>query len=294
VTGRAGSTPPLVSVVTAALNAAAFLEQTIRSVLDQDYPRLEYIVMDGGSTDGSRQILERYGTQLHFVSQPDNGQSDAINRGFSLAKGEILAFLNADDTYLPGAITAAVEAFNRHPDVGVVYGNGMYVEEGGGHISPYPVEPFDRGNLAYRCFICQPAAFFRREALLAIGGLDPDLRFALDYDLWIRMAQRYSMIKIDQPLATLRMHARTKTMSEMAPAMLETIGMLRRHYGYVPFNWLYGYAHHRLTGEPVAIEKPRASLVSAGYSLVLGAGLNWRHPFRYCGDVIATARQALT
>jgi glycosyltransferase involved in cell wall biosynthesis len=284
---------PLVSIVTPSFNSARFLEETIRSVLEQDYPDVEYLVMDGGSGDGTLKILERYRGRLEYISEPDRGQADAVNRGFGLTRGAIFAFLNADDAYLPGAVSSAVRAFDDHPEAAVVYGDAWYVAQDGSRIAPYPVEPFNRENLARRCFICQPAAFFRREAFAATGMLDAHLHFALDYDLWIRMARRYPMVKIDRPLATLRVHDRAKTVRETGRAMRETIAVLHRQYGYVPYNWLYGYGHHRLTGQALAIDKPRVALSSACYSVAWGARFNWRHPLRYWRDILATAREGL-
>ena len=284
---------PLVSIVTPALNMGRFLEETIRSVLDQDYPRIEYLVMDGGSTDTTLEVLERYRDRLRFVSAPDGGQAAAINRGFDLTSGEIFAFLNADDTYLPGAVSAAIEGFLRRPQAGVIYGNAWHVSEGGSRIAAYPVEPFDAARLARRCFICQPAAFLRRDVFTAAGKLDPTLRFALDYDLWIRVARRSSMQKIDAFLAASRMHAASKTMGQMRLAMEETIRVLKRHYGYVPYNWLYGYEHHRLTGQLLALQPPGFSASSALSSLLRGARHNWRHPVRYARDILATGREGM-
>ena len=279
---------PLVSIVTPLLNSSRFVEQTIRSVLEQEYAAIEYVVMDGGSADGSLEILRRYEGRLRYVSEPDAGQADAINRGFALTSGQILAFLNADDAYLPGAVATAVRAFSERPDAGVVYGDALYVDERGTEVGAYPVESFDRDRLARRCFICQPAAFFRRDVFVDSGGLDTSLRFALDYDFWIRVSRRYPIAKIDGRLATLRLHDRAKTVRETEKAMHETIAVLQRHYGYVPFNWLYGYGHHRLTRQSVVREAPRPALTSACYSLVLGARYNWRHPLRYCHDVVST------
>ena len=286
-----GSDSPLVSVVTPSLNMRRFLGETIRSVLDQDYAQIEYLVMDGGSTDGTLELLKQQ--QVRHVSEPDRGQADAVNRGFARTSGAIFAFLNADDTYLPGAVSAAVRAFAEHPEAGVVYGDAWYIDEVGRRLKPYPVEAFDRRNLERRCFLCQPAAFFRREAFAAVGMLDAGLRFALDYDLWIRMAQHYTMVKIDHALANSRIHGGTKTMSEMRPAMRETLAVLQRHYQYVPYNWLYGYGHHCLTGQSLALETPRTNVSSACYSLALGARYNWRHPVRFCRDLVETAKKGL-
>jgi glycosyltransferase involved in cell wall biosynthesis len=284
---------PLVSIVTPTLNMGRFLEETISSVLAQDYPRVEYLVLDGGSTDNTTEILRRQEGRLRWVVGADSGQADSVNRGFAMTSGSIFAFLNADDTYLPGAISAVVRAFGENPAAGVIYGNAWRVAEDGSRISPYPVEAFDAERLARRCFICQPAAFFRREAFAAAGMLNAKMRFAIDYDLWIRMARRFAMVRIEPFLATSRMHAGAKTMSQMEPALLETIEMLKRHYGYVPYNWIYGYAHHHRTGQPLAVELPRASLASAVFSMAWGAQYNWRHPLRFSKDVLATAREGI-
>ena len=120
---------PLVSIVTPSFNQVQFLEETLLSILDQDYPRLECIVVDGGSTDGSLEIIELYAARLaHWISEADLGQADAINKGFALARGQIFAWLNSDDTYLPGAINEAVEYLKSHPEVGMVYGNAYYID----------------------------------------------------------------------------------------------------------------------------------------------------------------------
>jgi glycosyltransferase involved in cell wall biosynthesis len=204
----------------------AFLEETIRSVLDQDYPRIEYLVMDGGSTDHTLDILERYRHRLRFVSPPDAGQATAINYGFDLTGGEIFAFLNADDTYLQGAVAAAVQGFSRHPQAGVIYGGAWHVAGDGSRLAAYPVEPFDAGRLARRCFVCQPAAFLRREVFATAGRLDPSLRFALDYDLWIRIARRCPMRKIDA--SSLHRDARPSTSRFGAGANVAMAACTRR------------------------------------------------------------------
>ena len=171
---------PLVTIVTPCLNAERFLEQTIRSVLEQDYPHIEYLVMDGGSTDGTLDILRKYEQYLQWESAPDRGTADAMNRGFALGKGEILAFLNADDLYHPGAISAAVRALRENPEAAGIYGDAWWIDDTGARIAPYPVRDFDRALLERECFICQPATFFRRQALRKHRrtgpGPPPDLR----------------------------------------------------------------------------------------------------------------------
>jgi len=285
---------PVVSIVTPSYNTVRYLEETIQSVLEQDYPNIEYLVMDGGSTDGTLELLKRCQGRLRYVSERDRGHTDAINKGFQRTRGSIFTFLNADDTLLPGAVTVAVQALRDNPEAGVIYGDAWFIDEDGRRTAPYPVEPFDARKLARRCFICQPAAFMRREVFGSSGMLDPDRHCALDYDLWIRVARRYKMKKIDAFLANSRIHEGSKTVYQMGPAMLATIELLRQCYGYVPFNWLYGYCHHRLTGQQVAIEQPRPSAISACYSIAFGAVYNWRHPLRYCRDIVSTALEGLT
>jgi len=281
---------PLVSIVTPCYNTARFLEETICSVLSQDYPYIEYLVMDGGSTDGTREILERYRGRLRYISAPDHGQADAINRGFHLSRGSIFAFLNADDTYLPGAVATAVQNMVNRPDAGVVYGEAYHVGEFGQVIARYPVRPFDPAGLRLRCYICQPASFMRRWAFESAGMLDPQLHFALDYDLWIRIARQHTMLKIDQYLATSRIHPHNKTLRSLRSVFREVCAVLQKHYGYVPCNWLYGYGDYLLTGRNPMFEPPKPTLANLGLCFLLGSYYNPRHLLRYWKDMAATAR----
>ncbi|HSE96378.1 MAG TPA: glycosyltransferase family 2 protein [Methylomirabilota bacterium] len=176
------------SIVTPSYNQAPFLEEAIRSVLLQDYPDLEYFVIDGGSTDGSVEIIRRYAPWLaHWVSEPDRGQSDAVNKAWMRATGEILAYLNSDDLYPPGAVRAAVGHLCAHPEVGVVYGAYTVIDERGAVLEPLrrpsawtPAMPM-RGLPAH-------AMFFRRDVLARVGFLDIGLHFAMDADLCARLA----------------------------------------------------------------------------------------------------------
>ncbi len=201
---------PLVSVITPSLNSAQFLEATIQSVLAQDYPRIEYLVMDGGSTDGTLDILRSHADRLTYVSERDDGAADAINQGFAKAQGEILAWLGADDTYLPGAVSKAVQAFAAHPDAAVVYGEGYWIGPRGEVLGRYPTAPYDPKMFTRECSVCQPACFIRREAMEAVGMLNPGLRASFDYDLWIRLAKRYRFVHLPEYLANSRMHPETR------------------------------------------------------------------------------------
>src|SRR5258708_4012102 len=191
--------------------------------------------MDGGSSDDSLRILEKYRGRLEFHSRQDRGTADAINRGFERSRGSVFAYLNADDTYLPGAITTAVQNLMPLPGIGVVYGDANWVDEEGRVLAPYPTKPYEPSLLSQECFICQPATFIRREAFELAGLMDPKLQYAFDYDLWIRLSRFYPIRKVDCVLATSRMHKENKTVGQRQPVPKETLQMLRCHYGYVPF-----------------------------------------------------------
>ena len=184
------SQPLSLSIVTPSYNTARYLGAAIGSVLDQQWPALDYIVMDGGSTDGSVDLLRGFGPRLRWVSEKDGGQSNAINRGFALTQGEILGWLNSDDTYAPGAFAAIAQFFADHPEVDLVYGDADYLTPAGEFLAHcVHIEPFSRRRLfRYSDFIVQPAAFFRRSAFDAVGGIDESIHWAMDYDLWLRMA----------------------------------------------------------------------------------------------------------
>ena len=272
---------PLVSIVTPCYNMGRYLEQTIESVLAQDYPNIEYIVMDGGSSDDSLRILEKYRGRLEFHSGRDRGTADAINKGFERSRGSVFAYLNADDTYLPGAITTAVRNLMSVPGIGVVYGDANWVDEEGRVLAPYPTKPYEPSLLSQECFICQPAAFLRREAFELAGLMDPKLQYAYDYDLWIRLSRFYPIRKIDYVLATSRMHKENKTVGQRQPVLKETLHVLRWHYGYVPFRPVHAYSCYLVDHRDQFFEPPRPSVLKFVLSLFIGLRYNLRHPFRY-------------
>jgi GT2 family glycosyltransferase len=211
------STNPLVSIVTPSFNQARYLEETLRSVLDQDYPNLEYIVVDGASTDGSVEIIRKYADKLAWwVSEQDSGQAEAINKGFSHATGEIVAWLNSDDYYLPGAISAAVSAFEENPDVVLIYADMLAVDERGETINALRYEQMDLEDLLCFQIIGQPAVFFRREALEGAGKLDPSYHFLLDHHLWLRIALHGRILYVAQTWAAARYHAEAKNRARAA------------------------------------------------------------------------------
>ena len=207
----------LISIITPSFNQSAYLEQTILSVLDQDYPRIEYIVIDGASTDNSVDIIRKHQNKLaYWVSEKDNGQADAINKGFARATGEVIAWLNSDDYYLAGTVSAAVKIFEEHPDVVLVYGNMLAVDEHGKTFNTLNYKQLTLEDLLCFQIIGQPAVFMRRSALQKTGGLNPAFHFLLDHHLWIRIAQQGKILHVPQTWAAARYHAEAKNRAKAA------------------------------------------------------------------------------
>jgi glycosyltransferase involved in cell wall biosynthesis len=219
----------LVSIVTPSFNQAPYLEATIRSVLEQDYADIEYIVVDGGSSDGSVDILKKYASRLAWwVSEKDKGQTDALNKGFARAKGEIMAYLNSDDTYQPGAVAAAVDFLRDQPEVGLVYGDANFIDENGRVIGRFPAAQTDYRRLRRGyVHIPQQAAFFRADLWRKVGPLDPSFYFAMDYDLWVRLAGLAPVRYVPRTWANFRLHRRGKTIAADDRCWPE---MLRIHF----------------------------------------------------------------
>ncbi len=272
---------------------ASFLEETIQSVLSQDYPHIEYIVMDGGSTDGTLDILRKYEGRLRWHSAPDRGQTDAINKGFLQSRGQIFAFLCADDTYLPGAVSTAVKHMLANPGHAGIYGEGYLTAEDGRVICPYPTKAFDPELLRTECFICQPAAFLWRDAFVEAGMMDVALHNALDYDLWIRLARNHTLLKVDQYLANSRMHAGAKTLRQRSAIYKAGIKVVKKHYGYVPFPWVYGYCCSLLDKRDGFFEPVPPSPGKYLLSLACGSYENAGHLPRYWKEWLAAGWKKL-
>ena len=231
---RLRSRNPKVSVITPSYNQARFLERTIRSVLHQGYSNLEYIVIDGGSTDGSVDVIRRYADRLAFwVSEPDRGQANAVNKGMARVTGDVVGWVNSDDFYYPGAIHAAVDAFATDPTIGFVYGRGNRVDERDELIEPFEfTRPFHVHTLSYGVdYILQPTVFMRRGALAAVDPIDPTLHWTLDWDLWIRLGRTFPARMIDHLTAASREYAATKTSKGGFDRMEEIQRIVRRHTG---------------------------------------------------------------
>lgn len=207
----------LVSIITPSFNQAAYLEQTILSVLEQDYLHIEYLVVDGASTDASVDIIRKYESKLAWwVSEKDAGQADAINKGFARATGDVIAWLNSDDYYLAGAVSAAVKIFEEHPEVVLVYGNMLAVDEHGKTFNALNYKQLTLEDLLCFQIIGQPAVFMRRAALQSAGKLDPAYHFMLDHHLWIRIAQLGKILHANQTWSAARYHAEAKNVAKAA------------------------------------------------------------------------------
>lgn len=204
---------PKISIVTPSFNQGAYLEETIRSVLDQRYPNLEYFIFDGGSTDGSVDIIRKYGPQLtYWVSEKDRGQADAVYRGFEMSSGDIVAWINSDDIYLPGAFKKVAAMFTRYRDAEMVVGAHTVVDEQGNIVDRYAAYDQDFDSLLwYGQRIPQMSTFLKRDVFFAVGGFDRTLQFAFDYDLFLRVTRRNNPVRCRAFLAAQRGHASMKS-----------------------------------------------------------------------------------
>ena len=241
---------PAVTIVTPSYNQGHFIRATIESVLSQDYPELEYIVMDGGSTDQTAAVAAEYAGRLTWISEKDRGQAHAINKGFQRARGEIVAWLNADDLLLPGAVRRAVEGFAQAPrNTGAVYGEGYLMDAEGRITGRFPAtEPFNLWKLACLSdYVLQQATFMRRAAVAEVGWLDENLHYALDWDLFIRLGKRFGLHYIPEFLGVLREYPEAKTFSGGQARIAEIRGVLARHTGRsrAPGYWIYYLDTHQ-------------------------------------------------
>lgn len=233
-----------ISIITPSYNQGRFIEKTIQSVLSQNVADLEHVIFDGASTDNTVEILKQYNTHINWISEKDNGQTHAINKGIHATSGEIIGWLNSDDIYYPGSIKKVLDYFSKNPDIEIVYGMANHIDENNQFINPYPVEEWNFERLLFTCFICQPAVFFRRNIFKKYGLLDESLQYCMDYEYWIRLAKAgVKFGYMNTTLAASRVHADTKTLGSRLKAHYETNSMLKKTMGKTPDRWLSNYAH---------------------------------------------------
>lgn len=261
---------PTLTVVTPAYNQADFLRDTIESVLSQDYPNIEHVVFDDGSTDETPNILAEYGDRFVWETQANMGQTPTINKGWAMTSGEIITWLNSDDTfYDTGSVRTGMEYLIANPDVGIVFGDSMFTEADGIEIEPTrPIVDFTYQKMVLNCenSISQPSAFIRREIVAKVGDLDPKFYYFMDWDFWLRAGIYYKIEHIDAIMSTYRLHADSKTVAQSKKAAPEL------DYMYQKF-----FAREDIPAEIRAIEKEsmmNMCFTSGGYYLKGGDTVN--------------------
>ena len=253
---------PSIGIVTPSLNQGRFIRETIESVIGQGCPGLEYWIIDGGSTDGTLGVLRGYGDRVNWVSEKDDSQAQAVNKGLKRITSDIFAFLNSDDAYLPGALSLVAGYFQDHPDAMWLTGDHHIADEAGRRIQPY-IAGYKRllrrsptfARLAVANFIVQPSTFWRRELLEEIGPFDETLRYCFDYDFWMRAIRRYPLHVIGEPLSCFRIHSASKGGSEFSRQFAEEHKVVGRYTS---------------DGTLLALHKVHAGLIVLAYRLMKG------------------------
>lgn len=243
-----GMDTPTVSIITPSFNQADFLEQTLRSVLEQDYPRIECWVMDGGSSDGSSEIIQKYASQLAgWVSEPDQGQADGINKGIKCATGEVIAWLNSDDLYRPGAIASAVQVLQENPQASFVFSDVDSIDSQGGTFNRMHYGDWGLAELMSFHIIGQPGVFMRRSALEQAGLLDTSYHYLLDHHLWLRLAAISEPQYVPGTIwAAARMHEGAKNVAQAAGFGPEAIRLAEWIESDPRFQPLASQMHHKI------------------------------------------------
>ena len=296
----------MISIVMPSFNHLEFLTEAVESVFNQNHAPLELVVIDGGSTDGTQtrlaELAGRWPGRLRWQSAPDGGPAAAVNAGVRAARGEIIGWLNADDTYAPGALQRAVGHLRAHPDHVMVYGAAEHIAASGRRLRTYPTaEPSEAlAEFAHDCCICQPSVFFRRETFLALGGLDETLAASFDFDLWLRMFLAFpkAIGFIPEVLAYSRLHPNTITARQRDAVALEGLKVLRRHLNIAPPHWLLTRIEERCHEHPfdppqTCLRTALETLVSRATPMLDDAGLATVRARLACDRAIALATPEL-
>jgi glycosyltransferase involved in cell wall biosynthesis len=281
------------SIVTPSLNHGAFIQRTMCSVLNQGYGLFEYVVCDGGSTDETLGIVARFGDQIRLLPGPDSGQSNAVNRGMQATSGEVIGWLNSDDVYRPGALARVAEELATHPDVDVVYGDADLIDADDRPLGRYRTEPWRPERLPHSPILCQPAVFFRRRVVERFGPLDEKLRYCMDYEYWLRLAEGGAQFAyVPVVLASSRIHPETKTQRDRLAIHAELNTMLRRRLGHVPASWLLNHAHTQTELNRQAGKTPPVPFAVEAAARALALSWQWNHAIST--DLIADISTRLT
>jgi glycosyltransferase involved in cell wall biosynthesis len=255
-----------ISVIIPSYNQGRFIERTLRSVMEQSVSPLDCFVHDGGSQDETISVLRRYEGRLRWSSEPDRGQAHAVNKGIQASTGEIIAWINSDDVYYPGAFARVQQFFAENNDVDVLYGDAFYIDADDNQLEPYNTEPWNFDRFKEVCFLCQPAVFFRRRVVEKFGLLDESLQFCLDYEYWLRLAIGGAVFAyLPVKLAGSRWYAQNKTLSNLVAVHHEIIDMLVAKFKKIPAVWMYRYVYALASARQVRRESWRFELLLLWY-----------------------------
>ena len=281
-----------VSVVTPSFNQGQFIERTLKSVANQTGAEIEHVVFDGGSTDGTVEVLKGFSPPVRWVSEKDKGQTDAVNKGIRATNGEIIGWLNSDDIYYPGAVARVVALFEANPEIDVVYGMADHIDIDDHAFEPYPTEPWDFERLKETCFICQPALFLRRSVFERHGMLDESLHYCMDYEYWLRLGKAGVRFEyLEEKLAGSRLYAENKTLGARVKVHREINDMFKGLLGWVPDRWLFNYAHAVVEEKTSRVTHPQRFTLQLALSSVIAA-LLWNH--RVSRSMLRTSLRWLT
>jgi glycosyltransferase involved in cell wall biosynthesis len=247
-----------VDIITPSFNQGRFIERTLHSVASQTGAQITHFVFDGGSGDQTLEVLRNFSPAVRWVSESDRGQAHAVNKGLRAGSAEIIGWLNSDDIYYPGTIERVIDYLTTHPDVDVVYGMADHIDLDDRAFESYPAEPWDFARLQETCFICQPAAFFRRRVVESHGVLDESLNYCMDYEYWLRLGKagvRFGYL--EHKLAGSRLYADNKTLGSRVKVHREINSMFKKLFGRVPDRWLFNYAHSVVEARMSRASSPR-------------------------------------